>query len=99
VGKAVKIFLFFPDFVVRYVRFWSRILPILTRQTAWRASAEKAAMSTDFGADFADFAEEYSHEKAQNAQKGQKNDQKKYFFWPSPRTCPRPGRGNGDPES
>ncbi len=49
-GKGVKIFLFFWDFGGGYVRFWLRILPILTRQTAWRASAEKAAMSTDFDA-------------------------------------------------
>jgi len=35
--------------------FSKKVLPRRTRQTTWRASAEKAAKSTDFDCKFCDF--------------------------------------------
>jgi len=70
VDKADKNFLFFWDFVVRYVRFWSSILSILTRQTAWRASAEKGAMSTDFDADSFDYFDKLSMNSLRTSLRG-----------------------------
>ena len=75
-GKAVKIFLFFPDFGVRYVRFWSRIFTYIN--TPLRHKDTKVLR--EIRRRFRRLRGSFSHKKAQNAQKEQKNDQKSALF-------------------
>jgi len=79
VGKAVKKILFFLDFVVRYVRFWSRLFAYLNAPLDNASLSHPGEMTLCYltgQADRSIIILSFLAKMAQNAQKGQKNDQK-----------------------